>query len=73
MLSLIADGAAADRLGPTANIRTLAKVIPRAILRLYPDAGHAFLFQERSFPSLVGSFLGLRRAVAAPLRDPCFT
>lgn len=54
---LIADGTA-DRLDPVANDHTLARLIPRARLVLYPDAGHAFLFQEGpSFTFLIGSFL----------------
>ena len=55
--TLIADGTA-DRLDPLANSHTLANLIPRATLKLYPDAGHDFLFQDRAFTSLVDSFLG---------------
>jgi pimeloyl-ACP methyl ester carboxylesterase len=56
--TLIADGTA-DRLDPLANSRHLARLIPNARLQLYPDAGHAFLFQDQStFRSLVDSFLG---------------
>lgn len=55
--TLIADGAA-DRLDPIANSHTLASLIPGAKLTIYPDAGHAFLFQdEPAFISLVSSFL----------------
>ncbi|HEX8856200.1 MAG TPA: alpha/beta hydrolase [Thermoleophilaceae bacterium] len=36
-----------DTLVPPANSRVLAKRIPHAKLKLYPDASHAFLFQER--------------------------
>jgi pimeloyl-ACP methyl ester carboxylesterase len=43
--TLIADGTA-DRLDPPANSHALAGLIPRAKLTLYPDAGHAFLFQD---------------------------
>lgn len=54
--TLIADGAA-DRLDPVDNSHTLARLIPNATLKIYPDAGHAFLFQEQTFASLVDSFL----------------
>jgi pimeloyl-ACP methyl ester carboxylesterase len=55
--TLIADGTA-DRLDPVANDDTLARTIPGARLVLYPDAGHAFLFQEgATFAFLVESFL----------------
>jgi pimeloyl-ACP methyl ester carboxylesterase len=56
--TLIADGAA-DRLDPVANSHALARLIPGSTLRLYPDAGHAFLFQDGAvFLRLVESFLG---------------
>jgi len=56
--TLIADGTA-DRLDPPANSWTLAGLIPGAKLTFYPDAGHAFLFQDQaSFISLIESFLG---------------
>jgi pimeloyl-ACP methyl ester carboxylesterase len=55
--TLIADGTA-DQLDPVANDHTLARLIPRARLVLYPDAGHGFLFQEGTpFTSLIDSFL----------------
>jgi pimeloyl-ACP methyl ester carboxylesterase len=55
--TLIADGTD-DQLDPLANDHTLARTIPGARLVLYPDAGHAFLFQDWSrFASLVNSFL----------------
>ncbi|MGH3247609.1 MAG: alpha/beta fold hydrolase [Trebonia sp.] len=58
--TLVADGTA-DRLVPVANAYTLARTIPGARLVLYPDAGHAFLFQEgASYAFLVESFLGGR-------------
>jgi pimeloyl-ACP methyl ester carboxylesterase len=49
--TLIADGTA-DQLDPLAHSHALAGLIPGAKLTLYPDAGHAFLFQTRqpSFP-----------------------
>jgi pimeloyl-ACP methyl ester carboxylesterase len=55
--TLIADGTD-DQLDPVANDRTLASTIPGATLVLYPDAGHAFLFQDWArFAALVNSFL----------------
>ncbi|HTT92681.1 MAG TPA: alpha/beta hydrolase [Acidimicrobiales bacterium] len=56
--TLVADGTA-DRLDPAANAHLLARLIPGATLKLYPDAGHGFLFQDSTpFAALVGSFLG---------------
>jgi pimeloyl-ACP methyl ester carboxylesterase len=56
--TLLADGTA-DRLDPAANSRLLVLLIPGATLRLYPDAGHAFLFEDYSaFATLVEPFLG---------------
>jgi pimeloyl-ACP methyl ester carboxylesterase len=55
--TLIADGAA-DWVDPTANDRTLARLIPGARLVLYSDAAHAFLFQDGAqFAAVVESFL----------------
>jgi pimeloyl-ACP methyl ester carboxylesterase len=55
--TLIADGTV-DRLDPVANDYALARLIPGARLKLYPDAGHAFMFQdENAFASLIESFL----------------
>jgi pimeloyl-ACP methyl ester carboxylesterase len=55
--TLIADGTL-DRLDPTANSQTLAKLIHNAELRLYPDAGHAFLYQDQpNFVPTIESFL----------------
>ena len=56
--TLVADGTQ-DALNPVSNDRLLAGLIPGARLVLYPDAGHAFLFQDAgSFVSELGSFLG---------------
>ncbi|HTX27168.1 MAG TPA: alpha/beta hydrolase [Streptosporangiaceae bacterium] len=56
--ALIADGTA-DRLDPLANSHALVGLIPGAKLTLYPDAGHAFLFQDQAaFILLIESFLG---------------
>jgi pimeloyl-ACP methyl ester carboxylesterase len=56
--TLVADGTI-DRLDPVANDYALARLIPGAKLKLYPDAGHAFLFQdERAFVPVIDSFLG---------------
>ena len=55
--TLIADGTI-DRLDPVANDYVLAHLIPGARLKLYSDAGHAFLFQdENAFVPLIESFL----------------
>ncbi len=55
--TLVADGTE-DRLDPLQNSYALARFIPGAELRLYPDAGHAFLFQdEASFAQTVDAFL----------------
>jgi pimeloyl-ACP methyl ester carboxylesterase len=55
--TLIADGTI-DRLDPIANDYDLASLIRGARLKLYADAGHAFLFQdEKAFVPLVESFL----------------
>ncbi len=43
--TLVADGTL-DQLDPVPNDQLLARGIPRALLLLYPDAGHAFLFQD---------------------------
>ncbi len=54
---LVADGAD-DLLDPVANDHALASLIPDARLVLYPDAGHAFLFQDEStFVPVVTAFL----------------
>ncbi len=45
--TLVADGSI-DTIDPVANDRALAQLIPGAQLVLYADAGHAFLFQQRS-------------------------
>jgi len=55
--TLLADGTG-DRLDPTVNSRELARLIATARLELYPDAGHAFLFQDQArFVRLVDAFL----------------
>ena len=60
--TLIADGTA-DRLDPTANSHALATLIAGSRLQLYPDAGHAFLFQDAAaFLPLVESFLEPKRS-----------
>ncbi|MGH2871055.1 MAG: alpha/beta fold hydrolase, partial [Solirubrobacteraceae bacterium] len=56
--TLIADGAQ-DQLDPISNSRLLARLIPRARLLLYPDAGHAFLFQDHAqVAAAIEAFLG---------------
>jgi pimeloyl-ACP methyl ester carboxylesterase len=55
--TLIADGAE-GRLDPSAVSRALAGLIDGARLMFYPDAGHAFLFQdEASYVPAIESFL----------------
>jgi pimeloyl-ACP methyl ester carboxylesterase len=55
--TLIADGAA-DWVDPAANAHTFVRLIPDARLVLYPDAAHAFLFQDGpQFAAVVDSFL----------------
>jgi pimeloyl-ACP methyl ester carboxylesterase len=55
--TLIADGSQ-DQLDPVKNDQTLNHLVARSQLKLYPDAGHAFLFQDWSrFAALVNSFL----------------
>jgi len=55
--TLVADGTA-DWVDPVANDRVLARLIPAARLVLYPDAAHAFLFQDATqFAAVVESFL----------------
>jgi pimeloyl-ACP methyl ester carboxylesterase len=55
--TLIADGAA-DWVDPVGNGRTLARLIPGAKLVLYPDAAHAFLFQDATqFAAVIEAFL----------------
>jgi pimeloyl-ACP methyl ester carboxylesterase len=55
--TLIGDGAE-DELIPSANSRRLAQLIPGAHLKLYPDAGHGFIFQdESSWAAVINRFL----------------
>jgi pimeloyl-ACP methyl ester carboxylesterase len=68
--TLIADGAE-DRLDAAFNAHVLAGLIRRSTLLLYPDAGHAFLFQEGApFLARVETFLSgpPRAAPLAALR-----
>jgi pimeloyl-ACP methyl ester carboxylesterase len=47
-----------DRMVPTRNSHLLAEHLPDARLRIYPDAGHGFLFQyARQFAAEVQTFL----------------
>jgi len=56
--TLVIDGAL-DRVVPPVNSRMIAGGIPSSLLKLYPRAGHAFMYQ---YPGLVakniGAFLG---------------
>jgi pimeloyl-ACP methyl ester carboxylesterase len=55
--TLIADGTV-DRIDPLSNSRSLVRLIPGAKLALYPDAGHAFLFQDATAVAFaINSFL----------------
>jgi pimeloyl-ACP methyl ester carboxylesterase len=55
---LVADGAL-DALDPAQNASLLATAIKGAKVHLYPDAGHAFLFQDYTeFVSAVNAFVG---------------
>ncbi len=55
--TLVGDGLD-DVLVPAIDSRRLAHLIPRAALKLFPDAGHAFLFQdESSWVPLIEHFL----------------
>jgi pimeloyl-ACP methyl ester carboxylesterase len=47
LATLVADGTD-DALDPVRNDRMLASLIPKAQLALYPDAGHAFWFQDQA-------------------------
>jgi pimeloyl-ACP methyl ester carboxylesterase len=56
--TLVADGTL-DRLDPTANSYAIARLIHGATLKLYAEAGHAFLFQDQgAFVPVIESFLG---------------
>ncbi|HTV12236.1 MAG TPA: alpha/beta hydrolase [Acidimicrobiales bacterium] len=56
--TLVADGAV-DALDPSRNAALLTAAIKGARAHLYPDAGHAFLFQDYTeFISALNSFLG---------------
>jgi pimeloyl-ACP methyl ester carboxylesterase len=56
--TMVADGAL-DALDPERNASLLASAIKDAKVHLYPDAGHAFLFQDYTqFVSAVNGFLG---------------
>ncbi|HEY5334842.1 MAG TPA: alpha/beta hydrolase [Mycobacteriales bacterium] len=56
--TFVADGTE-DQLAPSANSTTLTHTITGATLVLYPQAGHAFLFQdEAAFVPAVAAFLG---------------
>jgi pimeloyl-ACP methyl ester carboxylesterase len=59
--TLVSDGTK-DALDPVANDWLLARTLRDARLALYPDAGHAFLFQDAAaFVPVVDEFLGLGR------------
>lgn len=47
-LPVLVGGGALDVLLPVADQRRLAAALPHARLRIYPQAAHGFLFQERT-------------------------
>ena len=56
--TLIGDGAD-DELTPVGNAYTLHAMIPRSTLVVYPDAGHAFVFQDAApWSAEIKAFLG---------------
>lgn len=59
---LIADGAQ-DVILPPANSRVLHRVIKHSQLKLYPDAGHGFIFQDQgAWVKLIDQFLAPQSA-----------
>jgi pimeloyl-ACP methyl ester carboxylesterase len=55
--TLVADGSE-DIAEPTVNSRIIAARIPHARLRLFPDSGHAFMFQYHgTFARVARAFL----------------
>jgi pimeloyl-ACP methyl ester carboxylesterase len=55
---VLVGGGALDRLLPVANQRYLARAVPNARLRVYPDAAHGFFLQHRrEFVRVVDRFL----------------
>lgn len=47
-MPVLVGGGELDRVLPVANQRHLGRRLPRARLKIYPDAGHGFLFQHQS-------------------------
>jgi pimeloyl-ACP methyl ester carboxylesterase len=47
-MPVLVGGGQLDRILPVANQRHLGRRLPRARLKVYPDAGHGFLFQHQS-------------------------
>jgi pimeloyl-ACP methyl ester carboxylesterase len=57
-LPVLVGGGGLDRLLPVANQRYLARALPNARLRVYPDAAHGFFVQHRrEFVRVVDRFL----------------
>jgi pimeloyl-ACP methyl ester carboxylesterase len=57
-LPVLVGGGELDRLLPVANQRYLGEKLPRARLKVYPDAGHGFLFQhQRDWVRRIDRFL----------------
>jgi pimeloyl-ACP methyl ester carboxylesterase len=60
--TLVGDGAE-DVILPTANSRVIHRLIKGSRLRLYPDAGHGFIFQDAAaWAGAVNRFLAARTA-----------
>jgi pimeloyl-ACP methyl ester carboxylesterase len=57
-LPVLVAGGELDKLLPVANQRHIAAALPNATLKIYPDAGHAFLFQHPEFAGEIERFLG---------------
>jgi pimeloyl-ACP methyl ester carboxylesterase len=57
-LPVLVGGGELDRILPVANQRHLGRRLPRARLKVYPDAGHGFLFQhQRDWLRRINRFL----------------
>lgn len=57
-MPVLVGGGELDRVLPVANQRYLGRRLPRARLKIYPDAGHGFLFQhQRDWLRRINRFL----------------
>ena len=55
---MLVGGGELDQLLPIPNDRHIASALPNAKLVVYPDAGHAFMFQHPEFAGEIERFLG---------------